>query len=112
MLAKREGFYTIFEFLKLPWIFPALGVNQAEDTQRFLLNGVDDVLIVLPRDVIPGNAFDGVETLLQREHVRVEVLLQFLVCEVDAELLDRVQIKLFETVDVKQTNLLQILPRP
>mmetsp|Transcript_61922 Transcript_61922/g.164562 ORF Transcript_61922/g.164562 Transcript_61922/m.164562 type:complete len:231 (+) Transcript_61922:2892-3584(+) len=90
----------------------ALGVNQAEDTQRFLLNAVDDVLIVLPRDVVPGNALAGVETLLQREHVRVEVLLQFLVGEVDAELFERVQIKLFETVDVKQANLLQILPRP
>ena len=82
----------------------ALGVNQAEDTQRFLLNAVDDVLIVLPRDVVPGNAFAGVQTLLQREHVHVEVLLQFFVCEGDAELLERVQIKLFETVDVKQNQ--------
>jgi hypothetical protein len=41
---------------------------------------------------------------LELKHVSIEEVLQVLVGEVDAELLKRVRVKGFETVNVKNTN--------
>jgi len=46
------------------------------------------MLVVLELDVAPLDAFIDVFLLLQSEHVLVELLLQFFVCVIDAQLLE------------------------
>ena len=56
----------------------------------------------------PFNAFLLVLLLFQHEHVVVEELLQFLIGEVDAQLLKAVEIKDLKASDVQDTN--EVLP--
>ena len=65
----------------------ALLVEQVEDAQR-LLDEVQHVLVVHERDVRPVDGLALVLGLLHLEHVLVEVLLQLLIGQVDAELLE------------------------
>ncbi len=60
----------------------------------YLLNEIDASLEVQPEvDEGPFNALPLVLLLLQDEHVVVEKLLQFLICEVDAQLLKAVELQ-------------------
>ena len=65
----------------------ALLIQEVQDTQRLLLNEVQDVLVVHKGDIGPVNLLPLVFSLLHLEDVLIEVLLQLLVCQIDAELL-------------------------
>ena len=60
----------------------------------------------------PIDALRGIEPLFQTEHVHVEVLLQLLIREVDAELFEGIPFEDFEAVDVQQTDLVHFLLAP
>ena len=70
-----------------PWE-AALLVKEVQDPERLLLDQVQDVLVVDEGDVGPVDLLALILGLLHLEHVLVEVLLQLLVCQVDAELLE------------------------
>ena len=65
----------------------ALLVEEVQDAEGLLLDQVQDVLVVDKGDVGPVDLLALVLGLLHLEHVLVEVLLQLLVRQVDAELL-------------------------
>lgn len=62
------------------------------------------MLVVFELDVLPLDSFLLVLHLFECEHVLVELLLQFLVCVVDAQLFERVFLENLEAKDVKQTD--------
>jgi hypothetical protein len=68
------------------------------------LEQLEHVLVVHKVDVAPGDALRRVLGLLALEHVRVEGLLQLLVGQVDAELLERVGVEALEAVDVEDAD--------
>mmetsp|Transcript_64162 Transcript_64162/g.191226 ORF Transcript_64162/g.191226 Transcript_64162/m.191226 type:complete len:264 (+) Transcript_64162:747-1538(+) len=86
----------------------ALRVHEAEETQRPLAECVDNWLVVLELDVVPLDPLAVVHLLFQREHVVVEVLLELLVCEVDAQLLEGVPLEDLKAVDVQEPDAPQI----
>ncbi len=61
-------------------------------------------LIVDEHDVLVFNTLTLVQLLFKLEGILIEVLLQLLVGEVDAQLLEAVLIKNFKPEDVQHTN--------
>ena len=53
----------------------------------------------------PSDAFFCVQLLLQCEHMGIEVLLQLLICKVDAQLFERVELEYLKSIDVQDANL-------
>ena len=86
----------------------ALRVEKAQQPVRRLLKQLDARLIVRELNVLPGHAFFHVQLLLRLENAREEELLQFFVGEVDAQLLERVMLKVLEAKDVEQTDVRQL----
>ena len=82
----------------------ALFVKQVNHSARLLLDEVEDVLVVHEIDVRPLDFLLLVLLLLLLEDLLVEVLLELLICEVDAELLKVVLLELLETVDVQNAH--------
>ena len=74
----------------------ALLIQEVQDSQRLLLNEVQDILIVHKGDIGPVDLLALVLGLLHLEDVLVEVLLQLLVGQIDAELLKVVLIERLE----------------
>ena len=62
------------------------------------------MLVVLERYRLPLDALMLVFFLLQRKHVLIELLLQFLVGIIDAQLLKGVLLEDFESKDIKEAN--------
>lgn len=71
-------------------------VQQVEDAHGPFLDEVQHVLVVHELDVGPVDALLLVLGLLHLKHVLVEVLLQLLVCQVDAKLLEVVLLEALE----------------
>ena len=65
----------------------ALLIQEVQDSQRLLLNEVQDILVVHKGDVGPVNLLPLILSLLHLEDVLIEVLLQLLIGQIDAELL-------------------------
>ena len=65
-------------------------------------------LVVLELDVLPGDPLLDVQLLLRLKHAREEELLQLLVGEVDAELLEGVVLEVLKAEDVEQTDIRQL----
>ena len=59
------------------------------------------MLVVLERDALPLDTLFFISLLLQSEHMLVELLLELLVCIVDAELFKRIFLKDFKAKDVE-----------
>ena len=93
---------------------PALLVEQREEAdrrrrraagaRRRIGEHLDARLVVGLVDRVPPNRFADVNLLLGLEDRRVEVCLQPLVGEVDAELLERVHLELLEAEDVEHAD--------
>jgi len=64
----------------------ALLIQEVQDSQRLLLNEVQNVLVVHKGDIGPVDLLPLVLSLLHLEDVLIEVLLQLLVGQIDAEL--------------------------
>mmetsp|Transcript_94185 Transcript_94185/g.266549 ORF Transcript_94185/g.266549 Transcript_94185/m.266549 type:complete len:1014 (+) Transcript_94185:1095-4136(+) len=84
----------------------AVVVEAVED----LGDAVDDGLRVREGQRAPGQALALVEALLRDEDVLDEVLLQPLVRQVDAELLEGVPLEPLEAVDVQDADVAQLAP--
>mmetsp|Transcript_6645 Transcript_6645/g.16124 ORF Transcript_6645/g.16124 Transcript_6645/m.16124 type:complete len:339 (-) Transcript_6645:610-1626(-) len=84
----------------------ALLVEESEhaDGGRLGREHFDALLIVGLRDGVPSNRLAQIDLLLLAEDLRVEVRLQLLVGEVDAELLERVDLELLEAKNVEDAN--------
>lgn len=67
------------------------------------------MLVVHELNRLPRNTFLHVLLLLQLEHVRVKLLLKFLVGVVNAELLKGVLCEYFEAKDVEQADEVGVL---
>ena len=80
-------------------------VQEGQHAGRLLgLNQVQHIRVVHKLDVAPVDGLRLVLRLLRLEHVLVEVLLQLLVRQVDAELLERVQLERLKAVDVQDAD--------
>ena len=79
----------------------ALRVEQAEDTERRLLDELDAGLVVGIVDADAADALLGVDLLLHLEDELEEELVQLLVGEVDAQLLEGVDLEDLEAEDVE-----------
>mmetsp|Transcript_9537 Transcript_9537/g.20903 ORF Transcript_9537/g.20903 Transcript_9537/m.20903 type:complete len:591 (-) Transcript_9537:776-2548(-) len=82
----------------------ALLVEDREDSGRLGLQDVDGVRVVGEVEGVPGDALAGVKLLLELEDEGVEELLQPLVGEVDAELLEGVHLEALEAEDVQHPD--------
>mmetsp|Transcript_9538 Transcript_9538/g.20916 ORF Transcript_9538/g.20916 Transcript_9538/m.20916 type:complete len:592 (-) Transcript_9538:776-2551(-) len=82
----------------------ALLVEDREDSGRLGLQDVDGVRVVGEVEGVPGDALAGVKLLLELEDEGVEELLQPLVGEVDAELLEGVHLEALEAEDVEDAD--------
>ena len=79
----------------------ALRVEQAEDAERRLLDELDAGLVVGIVDADAAYALLGVDLLLHLEDELEEELVQLLVGEVDAQLLEGVDLEDLEAKDVE-----------
>ena len=79
----------------------ALRVEQAEDAERRLLDELDAGLVVGIVDAYAAYALLGVDLLLHLEDELEEELVQLLVGEVDAQLLEGVDLEDLEAEDVE-----------
>ena len=80
-------------FITPAWVI-ALVVKQGQDTEGLLsFDEIQNVLVVRKVNERPFNAFPGVLFLFKLKNIIVEVLLQFFVRVVDAQLLQRVFIE-------------------
>ncbi len=70
----------------------ALVIEQIEKTVGFVLNQLQALGVVVKVNVAPTDSFPLVLFLLVLEHMLVEIVLQPLVCVVDAELFEIVVI--------------------
>ena len=69
-------------------------MHNAPEQERYLLNELNAGSQVHPKvNELPFNSLPLVLLLLQHEHVVVEELLQFLIGEVDAQLLQAVELQ-------------------
>lgn len=66
----------------------ALLINESQHVHGLAGQHIQGVLVVLVVNVIPNNVFTLIFLLLQPENMPDEELLQLLICEVDAELLE------------------------
>ena len=66
----------------------ALLIQEVQDAQGLLLDQIQHILVVHECDVGPVDLLALVLGLLHLEHVLIEVLLQLLIGQVDAELLE------------------------
>mmetsp|Transcript_66996 Transcript_66996/g.193595 ORF Transcript_66996/g.193595 Transcript_66996/m.193595 type:complete len:668 (-) Transcript_66996:420-2423(-) len=82
----------------------ALLVQDREHTRGLRLQDVDGILIVREVQRVPWDALALVELLFELEDEGVEELLQSLVGEVDADLLERVHLEALEAEDVEHTD--------
>ena len=87
-----------------------LVVQEVEDADGLLGHDVEDGLVVGVGDGRPLDLFLGVLGLLQLKDALVEVVLQALVGEVDAELLKAVLGEVLEAEDVKDGDDVALLP--
>ena len=87
-------------------------IEKFEDGRRFLaLDQVDGRLVVLELDVLPADSFVRILLLLHLKHLLVEDGLEFLVCVVYAQLLERIMLKVLEPKNVEQPDKQQLLRR-
>ena len=82
----------------------ALFVDEGDDIERLGGKKVKDFLVVLKMNVLPFNALLVVLGLLQLEDVVHKELLEVLVAEVDAQLLEAIGFESLEPKDVQNTN--------
>ena len=78
----------------------ALLVNERDDIERLDCQQVEDFLVVLKLDVLPANVLLVVLLLLQLEDVVDKELLQVLIAEIDAQLLEGVLLEGLKAEDV------------
>mmetsp|Transcript_32082 Transcript_32082/g.51876 ORF Transcript_32082/g.51876 Transcript_32082/m.51876 type:complete len:232 (-) Transcript_32082:627-1322(-) len=71
---------------------------------RFLLNQIQDGLVVDERHVIHADILVAIHFLLQFEHCEIEQLLQFFVAKINAQLLQRIALKNLKAKNIEQTN--------
>ena len=83
---------------------PALRIEDPEQSDGRLLDQPDARLVVGVGDLDAADALVRVRRLLHLEDELQEELVQLLVREVDAELLERVGLERFEAEDVEQTD--------
>ena len=76
----------------------------ARQTSLPLLDQVEAALVVLERDGLDVELLALVDLHLEHEDVLVEVVLKLLVREVDAELLEGVDLEALEPEDVQHTD--------
>jgi hypothetical protein len=102
-LKMQAGFYQV---PKSKWVNSPVTIHAAtEDSSqprlrmghKYLQEQVESGLVVLEVDAIKVDTFLRVFRLLVGENVIVEVKLELLVCNVDAQLLDAVVLEVFET---------------
>ena len=72
-----------------------------------MLNQVNSLLVVHELDLTPRNVLLPVLLLLHLEHVVIEVLLQFLIGVVYAQLLETVLLEYLEAEDVQESDELE-----
>mmetsp|Transcript_29412 Transcript_29412/g.45476 ORF Transcript_29412/g.45476 Transcript_29412/m.45476 type:complete len:678 (-) Transcript_29412:1190-3223(-) len=80
-------------------------IESNEDTLGLQLNQIQHRLVINKLDVVELDLLTPVKLLLQLEGVLVEVLLELLVAEVDAKLLEGVNLKNLETKDIQYVDL-------
>mmetsp|Transcript_17497 Transcript_17497/g.45739 ORF Transcript_17497/g.45739 Transcript_17497/m.45739 type:complete len:350 (+) Transcript_17497:1913-2962(+) len=71
----------------------------------FALNHLNDILVVHVFHLFELDALLDIKLLLVLEDALIEELLQLLVTKVDGELLERVDLKVLETCDIKDPNI-------
>ena len=83
----------------------ALLIQEIQDAQRLALYEVQHILIVYKLDVGPVNLLSLVLSLLHLEDVLVEVLLELLIGQIDAELLKVVLLEALKACSMAQRSL-------
>jgi len=89
----------------------ALLIQEVQDSQRLLLNEVQNVLVVHKGDIGPVDLLPLVLSLLHLEDMLIEVLLQLLVGQIDAELLKVILLEGLKSCMPRKANLRGLLGR-
>ena len=105
---RRGLLLLVLQFLDvrlcIAFLQPRLLVEQGEDADVFRLEELEHGGVVGEVDALPRHALGLVLELLLAEDVCVELLLELLVGEVDAELLERVRLEVLEAEDVEDAD--------
>jgi len=100
-LIPLQDIIILFDQFSVITFDHALFIKELEEGRVFgAFYEVNALLVVNKLDLFPLDIFFLVLFLLHSEHVVVEVLLEFFVCVVDAELLEGVFLEDFEPKDV------------
>lgn len=101
-----DAIHKLYTLSLMRWIenpYPTFLIKQIKNTQ-LRLNEIDARLIVIALNHRPIDILLHVHQLLQLEDMLIELVLQFLICVIDAELLERIQFKRFEAVDIQNAD--------
>ena len=79
-------------------------IDQAQNVHRSGGDHVQNVLVISELDALPVDPFSLVLFLFHFENVSDEKLLQVFICEVDAQLLERVFAEVLEAENIEKTN--------
>jgi len=79
-------------------------IEKSNDSRGFLLNEVQDILVVDELNVAPVDGLLGVLFLLHLEYMLIKMLLELLIGQIDTELLKTVEFEAFKAIDIEDTN--------